>query len=164
MTARADLPRLDELPIPADVAVDAGWPESMREMADYIGAYDTLRVSEALGGEEIYIAHDPARSPLRDVLDAEKVEVIARVYGGSRYAVPTASRLLRSVRRAGIIAAVRAGTLTGADAARICRTSRTHMAYLVNQTAEGRGAAPAGLARRPRHDPRQIDMFDGGGA
>ena len=40
---------------------------------------------------------------------------------------------------------------------RILGTSRTYVAYLVNQTAEGQNAQPA--PPRRRHDPRQTDLF-----
>lgn len=161
MTARADLPRLNDLPIPDDVRAAPHWPEQMREMADWIGPLDTLRVSEAFGGEVVYISHNPQRSPFRDLLSPAQVETMARVYGGSRLTVSNALPLLRRVRRAGVIAATRAGRLTIMDAARICGTSRTYMSHLVNQTSEGAGApALAVVPRRVAHDPRQIDMFE----
>jgi hypothetical protein len=160
MTARADLPVLADLPIPTDVAVGPTWPPSMVEMADYIGAFDALRVSEALGGQEVYIPKDPRRSPFADVLDGEQIATLAHVYGGSRYSVPTGTRELLAARRAGVVAAVRSKRLSVQDAATICRTSRTYMSFLVNHTQQGKGATVPPLLRRGQADPRQIDLFD----
>jgi hypothetical protein len=167
MTARADLPRLEDLPVPDDVRALPSWPESMREMADHIGARATLRVCEELGGQDIYIPLDPARSPMRTFLSQDELATIAHVYGGTRYSVPLGKTELTAARRAGVIAAVRAGQLTVTNAAIICRSTRSYLSHLVNQTDEGRGARiAAAIPKRLQHDPRQIDMFsatdDGG--
>lgn len=134
---------LDDFPIPKDVQAADDWPETLKELALWIGAYDTLRLCEALNGREIYISRKLDQQSLSAVLSADKVAILARVYGGSRFAVPTAHRQIRKARRAAILASVRAGMMTGAVGAQLLGTSRTHMAHIVNQTDEGIAAAPA---------------------
>ncbi|HEU4958990.1 MAG TPA: hypothetical protein VFT56_01165 [Sphingomonas sp.] len=157
MASRADLPRLDQLPIPEDVQPGRGWTEQMLEMAAHIGPYATLCIVAAHGGAQVYISRKPESCPFADVIDEEAARILASVYGGNRFQVPVGRAAVDRARRASIIAAVRAGQMTGADAQRILGTSRTYVAYLVNQTAEGQNAEPA-RARR-RHDPRQTDLF-----
>ena len=157
MTARADLPRLDELPIPADVQPGRGWTEQMLEMADHVGAYATLRIVAAHGGSQVYISRKADACPFADVVDEDTAEILASIYGGNRIQIPVGRAAVDRARRAGIIAAVRAGEMTGADAQRILGTSRTYVSHLVNQTQEGQNAQPARLSAR--HDPRQHKLF-----
>ena len=86
--ARGRLPRLDELPIPADVRPGPGWTQQMTEMADHIGAYTTLCIVARYGGTQVYIGRDPARSPFAEVVDAATAAAIADIYGGNRLLVP----------------------------------------------------------------------------
>ena len=157
MASRADLPRLDELPIPEDVQPCRGWTEQMREMADHIGPYATLCIVAAHGGAQVYISRKAESCPFRDVVDTETTEILANVYGGNRFQVPVGRVAVDRARRAAIIAAVRNGQMTGADAQRILGTSRTYVAHLVNQTQEGQNAQPARVSAR--HDPRQHKLF-----
>lgn len=134
----------------------------MLEMASHIGAYDTLRIVAVYGGQYIYITVDPNRNPFRDLVGREQAEILSRVYGAERIRVPTAKSAIARAQRAPIIAAVRAGRLTGDAAARMLGTSRTYLAHLVNGTDEGDGTAPMVVARdRGRHYlPGQLDMFE----
>ncbi len=158
MTAARDLPRIEDLPLPDDVRVGPGWTDQMREMADHIGARPTLLIIAARGGEQVYVSQDPGRSPFRDIITGQAAATIAHVYGGNRLLVPIGRAALARARRAGVLAAVRAGGLTGADAARILGTSRTYLAHLVNQTDEGRDGAAITAADAL---PDQLDLFAG---
>lgn len=157
MNAPAALPRLAELPIPVNAQPGPGWTEQMLEMAAHIGAYPTLCIVDQFGGQQIYVAKDASSSPFRDVVTDEIAATIASVYGGNRLLIPVGRAALDRARRAGIIAAVREGKMTGADAQKIIGTSRTYVSHLVNQTNEGQDAEPVKLSRR--HDPRQHDLF-----
>lgn len=155
---------IDDLPIPADARVTKRWTEQMREMADHIGAYRTLLVIDALGGQLIDVPSDPANNRIAAVIGDEGAAIMSRIYGGNRLWVPVGRAALNEARRAGIISAVRAKKMTIAEAAPILKTSRSYLGYLVNSTVEGQEAEPY-VPRRSRHDPRQLDMFpqpDGG--
>lgn len=54
--------------------------------------------------------------------------------------LPIAQSAVNRARRAFVLAAVRAGVLTGANAAKIIGTSRTYLYHLINQTDEGDGS------------------------
>lgn len=159
MTDRADLPSLDDIPIPPDVVPDSSWSARMLEMADHIGPYATLRIVEAFGGEKRYITADPLKNPFRELIGDEAAAILSQVYRREYYSVPVCGTALRRARRAGVLAAVRDKSITAADAARILRTSRTYLSYLVNQTSEGNNVVPFTPRIRTRVDPRQLDIF-----
>lgn len=159
MTDAADLPKLAELPIPPDVAVGKGWTPFMAEMADHIGAYATLQILDRYGGEFFYVPHDAARNKLRDLIGEERTRTFSFVYGGNRLELPLGKAALTCARRAGILAAVRQGALTGDDAARILRINRTYLPKLLRDTDEGVGV-PATRIRGGRVDTRQLYMFE----
>lgn len=149
---------LADLPIPPDAGVTRKWPPQMVEMADHIGAYQTLRLIDAKGGEQVRVPLDPERSPFREVLDARLVRVMAQIYGGNELELPVGRAVLNEARRAPVLASVRNGDMTVREAAKILGTARTYVSELVNRTAEASGAAPL---RRPRRgDDRQIEMFE----
>ena len=150
------LPKLHEIPIPADVRPGPGWTGQMREMADHVGAYLTLCLVAAHGGEQVHVPRDPAASPFRDTLPPDVCAKIAWVHGGSgnRLDLPVAQAAVNRARRAIVLAAVRECLLTGADAAKIIGTSRTYLAYLINQTNEGEKG-------EEKHDkPKQMKQLD----
>lgn len=149
---------LDDLPIPKDARVTSKWPAQMVEMADHIGAYDTLRVIERFGGQQVWIAADPERNLLRAVLDARKTRLMSEIYRSNELELPTGKAALAEARRASVIASVRNGDMTVRAAAKLLRTARTYVSRLVNQTDEGRDAKP--LPRVQKHDPRQVSIFD----
>ena len=155
---RGQLPRLADLPIPADVVPGKGWTGQMLEMADHIGAYATLCLVAAHGGEQVHVPRDAAASPFLDCLDQDSAAKVAWVYGGTgnRLDVPVGRVAVDRARRAIVLAAVRAGKLTGADATKILGTSRTYLAHLVNQTDEGQDAD---TRRKAQHLPVQPDLF-----
>lgn len=150
------LPRLDDLPIPADVQPGPGWTGQMIEMADHIGAYATLCLIAAHGGEEVHIPASAERSPFADVLSSEHRATIARVYGGNRILIPVGRVAIARARRAVVIAAVRANKITGAEAQKIIGTSRTYVAHLVNHTDEG---MDKGTQAKAQALPTQGDLF-----
>lgn len=149
---------LADLPIPRDVVVTRRWPEQLVEMADHIGAYHALRVVERFGGQKIYVAADPERNVLREVLDARLTRIASHVYGRQEIDLPVARAALTEARRAPVIASVRNGDMTGAEAARILGTARSYISELVNRSREAEDAVP--LRRPPSGDPRQIEMFE----
>lgn len=148
------------IPIPEDVRPGPGWTQQMLEMAAHIGAYDTLRVVERFGGRDVYIPVDAERNPMRELLGAEKAEIMSRVYRREMITIPTARSALSRARRAPVIAAIRARRLTVAAAARILHTTRTYVSHLVNTTTEGSDAEPVVLPDPGRRLPGQIEMFD----
>jgi hypothetical protein len=151
-----NFPPPDQLPIPQDVRPDRFWTEQMLEMAEHIGAYCTLLIVDRYGGEQLYIPVDPSKSKLRDLIGAEAAATMSHVYGREVLQIPTAKHALARARRQAIIASVKAGDMSGGDAARILRTSRSYLAFLVNQSDE----AAEGEDRRPsRGHPGQLHLF-----
>lgn len=150
--------RLEDLPIPHDVAMTRLWPAQLVEMADHIGAYHAMRIVERFGGQQIYVSADPERNCLREVLDARLTRIMSHVYGRQEIEVPVARAALTEARRAPVIASVRNGDMTVAEAARILGTARTYVSQLVNRSREAAGVEP--LRRPSLRDPRQIEMFE----
>ena len=157
MAALADLPRIEDLPIPDTVRVGRGWTAHMAEMADHIGAYDTLRILEQFGGQMVYVTIDPAKNMFREIVGAEKAAILSHVYGRSRMELPVGKQAILYAKRAGVLAAARAGKLTGGQAAHILRTRRSEIRKLMNESDEGVGVRPVSLKKRV--DSRQMDMF-----
>jgi hypothetical protein len=128
-------------------------------MAEHIGAYETLLISDHFGGREFYIPADPEKNPFLPLIGAAKARTLSWVYRRDTLAIPTARYALSRARRGGIIAAVRSGNLTVADAARTLGLRRDYTSKLVNQTDEGRSGSSCAMAAR-RADDRQITIFD----
>lgn len=149
---------IDDLPIPADARVTVKWTEQMREMAAHIGAYRTLQIVDALGGQVIEVPANPAVNRLAQVIGEEGATIMSQIYGRNVLRVPVGRAALHEARRAGVIAAIREKKMTIADAVPILKTSRSYLSHLVNGTSEGVEAAPH-VPQRSRHDPRQLDMF-----
>ena len=156
------LATIDQFDIPEDVRPTEKWTEQMLELAAHIGPYKTLVMIDRVGGQTIRIPMDAARNRLAEVLGDECAAVLSHVYGGNELIVPVGRAALNEARRGAVLAAVRLGTLTIADAAPILRSSRRYVSHLINHTDEGkadRAWVPARI--RPRAvDPRQIDMFE----
>lgn len=131
----------------------------MRDMADCIGAYETLLISDRYGGQEIYIPADATKNPFLPLIGAAKARALSWTYRRITLPVPTAGYALRRARRAGIVAAVRSGDCTVADMARMLGIRRDYASKLVNQTDEGRETLPL-LALTPRQDHRQLSLLD----
>ncbi len=155
---RRDLPRLHDLPIPADVKPDKRWSPLMLEMAAHIGPAAALRFCDALGGQEIRVSPFAARRQFEGVLSDEEAAIFVHAFSRERLNVPVATNALIAARRAGVLAAVRANKLTVAEAAVICRTPRNYITELVNRTLEGTDAAPF-VALPSVRDPRQLDLL-----
>ncbi|RQW45310.1 hypothetical protein [Novosphingobium sp. LASN5T] len=136
---------LEDLPIPPDIKVHEYWPPLLAEMADHIGAYDTLRVVDAFAGRDVYFPMDVERSPFTQVIGREKATILSHVYGRERLPIPTGSDTLLHAKRQGVIAAIRAGRLSVVQGASILRMARRHVSRLVNKTDEGIGYAPIDL-------------------
>jgi hypothetical protein len=154
----------DELPIPQDVQPGDGWTERMLEMADHIGAYRTLLLVDRFGGMRIYVPADwtkgkdyEGKGSIREVVGDEAARILSDIYRREYIVVPTAKTALARARRGGIIALVREGGITGADAAKLLKTSRTYLSYLVNQTDEG--MAPGEAPHSSRRHAGQPDLF-----
>jgi hypothetical protein len=143
-TRRAySLPRLSDIPIPERVQVEPSfWGVQMMEMADFIGAYHTLLIHDRFGGHKIYVPMSESKSPVRGILGHNLSHVFTDIYGGQHLEIASARRVLDRARRAGLLAAVRAGHITGQDAAAVIGIARTHVSYLINHTNEGEGVKP----------------------
>lgn len=160
-----NFPPPDELPLPEDVQPGPGWTERMLEMADHIGAYRTLLLVDRFGGMRIYIPADWTRGKsyegkgsIRDVVGDKAARVLSEIYRREFFLVPTAKHALARARRHAVIASVRAGDISGADAAKMLKTTRPYLSHLVNGTDEGTedGELPP---RTGRGFPGQLDMF-----
>lgn len=136
---------VEDLPIPPDVKIDRTWPPILIDIADRIGAYEALVICDAFAGRELYVPADPRKSPFRGLISQKSVEIMAHCYRRERIAIPAGSDTILSAKRQGVIAAIRAGTLTVVGGARILRSARRHISRLVNQTSEGVGYAPTKL-------------------
>jgi hypothetical protein len=164
MTSPQKLPTIDELPIPENVTPGPGWTSQMVEMADHIGPYATLLFVERYGGQQLFFTQSFVDGDLARLIGQEAAQTLREVYRGERVLMPTAKQAVAYAKRQPILAAVRAGDLTGQEATRILKTSRTYVSHLLNNTSEGTGVTPPPefRSRRRRIDPRQIDMFDAG--
>lgn len=151
------------LSIPDDVMPGKGWSKLMVEMAAYIGARAVLALCERYGGQQVYFPADPAKVPFLDVLGRSKAEALCSVYRGERVTLPTARYAIARAKRGGIIAAVRAGHITVAEAAARLHLRRDTVSGLVKSKEEGIGCLSS-LPITPRGDPRQLDMFQDAGA
>lgn len=149
---------LADLPIPPDAVPTRKWTEQMREMADHIGPYATLQIVAAYGGQQIYIPADAAKNRMADIVGANVAAIISRIYGRNTVSIPVGRAALDEARRAGVIAAIRSGGMTINAAVPILGVSRTYLSFLVNHTTEG-AEAQQWQAPKPKHDPRQIDIF-----
>ena len=132
----------EDLPIPPEARVHECWPPMLAEMADHIGAYDTLRVVDAFAGRDVYFPLDVERSPFIQVIGQEKASILSHVYGRERLPIPAGHDTLLHVKRQSIISTIRSGRLSVMQGAAILRTSRRYLSRLVNQTDEGVGYAP----------------------
>lgn len=149
---------LDDLPIPDDVKPDASWCPQLLEMAAHIGPHAALVITERYGGHDLYVAKSTDHYGFNDLIGKAKADTMRWVYGNTTLTVPTAKDVLARARRAPIIALVRKGDITVAEAARRCRTTRRYMSTLIRKDVEGFSAAP--IALPIIRDPRQIEMFD----
>lgn len=131
----------------------------MLDIASHIGAYDTLILCEQFGGRDIYVPVDASKNPLREAVGPAKARKLSWVYRRETLAIPTARHALAVARRAPVLASVRAGDLSVAQAARLLHLRRDYVSKLVARTDEGREAPPLPALSRKR-DPRQLDMFD----
>jgi len=144
--AKRVLPRLHDLPIPSNIKVDVScWGDRMREMADHIGARAVLLISDRFGGQEFDMPKRKELCPFLDVVGEKKAEILAYVFGGERLSIPVARKAIARARRAGVIAAARAGQVTVSQAAIIAGTSRCYMSHLINHTDEGTDCDPIEL-------------------
>lgn len=150
--------RIEDLPIPRDAQPGKGWTDSMHELACHIGAYPTLLLVEKFGGLDLYIPMDAAKCPTIDLIGEELTAKLCATYGRESLSVPVAGEAIRRAKRAGIISAVRAHSMSLSEAAHILRSSRRYVSRLVNQSDEGALSAPYVQKRLP--DPRQLVMFD----
>lgn len=146
-----------QVAIPEDVQPGPGWTGQMLEMADHIGAYRTLLIVEKYGGQTIYIAADPARNCLRDLIGTAAAETMSHVYRRERLQIPTGKFALNRARRAALVAAARADEVAVAEAARMIGTSRSYFSHLVNQTSEGTDDEQ--IPARGAAHPGQMDLF-----
>lgn len=150
------LPRLADLPMPMTIDMEAGgWGEQMREMADHIGPRATLLIVEEFGGRDVYIPAELELNPFLDIIGEARSRIVSKVYRIQRLAIPVGKTALLHARRAGVLAAVRVGLLSVADAAIIIGTSRTFVSHLVNHTNEGVGCDPIELI-----EPRIVRLLE----
>lgn len=131
----------------------------MLEMADHIGAYDTMRIIAAYGGQLVSIPKDPARSPFRALVSADQAARLAWVYGRQDLELPVARTAVARARRRSVLAAVKARQIDARDAAVILGTSRNWLRTLLSRPDETEGVALAPV-RRAAPDTRQITIFD----
>lgn len=151
-----DLPRFDELPIPAEVTIGIGWSPLMVEIADHIGAHATLKLLERFGGEHFRISRASRRDRFAEVIGEAAAKAFQEAFHGEKIDLPTGRDAIWRAKAQPILGQVRDGLLTVADAGRILRVSRTRIHALLEEGDR------AGLPRRRRVkpvDPRQIDMF-----
>ena len=119
------------------VSIGKGWSPQMIEMADHIGAFRTLLLSQAMGGRQLYIPANSERNRLAHVVGEEAARILSHVYRCERIVIPTARTALRIARRAGVLARVRKAELSISEAARRLGSSRSYVSYLINHTDEG---------------------------
>lgn len=144
------LPRLQELEIPSGVKVRDYWPEQLKELADFTSPHIALVIADQFGGQNIYIPINWETCRFRHVISDEFVQKICAAYGPYEYFVPRARTALTRARREGLIAAVRAGTLSKRNAAIILGTSRNYLHQIVRHTGEGADVSPVERLPLPR--------------
>lgn len=157
-----NFPPPDGLDIPDDIQPGPGWTEQMLEMADHIGAKATLQLIERFGGQKLYIPKDPHNgkiaASIAAAIGAHATEQLCRIYGREYIEVPAARYVLARARRHNLVAAVRAGDINVSEAARILKTKRTYMSFLVNHTDEGFSDERA-ARRAVQRLPGQMNLF-----
>jgi hypothetical protein len=150
-------PPLSALPIPRDAGVSWCWSNSLREMADHLGAYAVLQLVDRFGGLTLYIPTSAANWHVADLIGADAAAILCAIYGREQLDLPVGTAELFAARAAPILAGVRAKTLSYTEAAWLLHTSRKYISFLVNQTT--RFADPTPFVHTPRVDPRQLFMF-----
>lgn len=145
LLGRLHLPRLSDIPIPPNIRPDESWPPSLVEVADHVGAYNALLLVERFGGDRFRVASDYKLSPLFAIWPPSVVEHFHFNFAHELFWVPTAKTALNRARRGAVLAAVRAGTLTGNDAAVILETSRRQVGTMLHYYGEGLDSAPIAL-------------------
>lgn len=148
----------DPLPLPNDIEPGKGWSAVMIDMAAHIGTRSVLELCDRYGGQQVYFPIDPKNAPLVDVLGGRKARALCKAYQKERITIPTARHALARARRGGIIAAVRAGTLSVGMAAAKLGIRRDTLSALVRRTDEGRDWSPSDSSGK-RCDPSQLDLF-----
>lgn len=152
------LPRrggIHDLPIPEDAVVDETWCETMRTMAEYIGAYDTLRLVDALGGLNVRFALNPR--PNSRVVQAVGMDLARRIgqfYNDNKMNLPVGHKALKRARLRPILTKVRTGEMSTQEAAILTRLTRN---CISNYVRKGYDRLPGELPKRK--DDRQFDMF-----
>lgn len=151
---------LHDLPIPTDVQPSKYWTDVMMELSAHIGPYATLLLVDTLGGTDPCIPRSADNSRYAPIIGEAKAAILHQVYGRERLQLPVASDALRHARRAGVIAAIRVGTMSLTEAAKIRDMgSRTYISHLVNKTSEGRDTAPLAITKG-RTGHRQLALFE----
>jgi hypothetical protein len=151
------LARLVDVPIPEDIKVGHGWPESLVELADHIGAAAALKLCQAWGGLDYYIPSKlPLDHDLRRILGDEPAEALSAAYGNNRIVLPRARKIFEKLRRGHILAEVRAGRLGKRQAARRLETSYRQ---ILTWLKDGEGTDKAGRTSFRPVNKYQLDMF-----
>jgi hypothetical protein len=153
--------RIEDLPIPADVSVDARWPASLRELADHVGPRNALLIAEKFGGQQLSVPAKAELSPVLDLIGVTANQAFCWVYGKNgdhRHVFPMAKDQIFAAKAAPFIAAARAGTMSLDECAYILRVDRTHMWRLKQDVTRAGSAEP--YKRASKVDPRQIDLVD----
>jgi hypothetical protein len=150
-------PSLEALPIPHDVAADASWCASMREMADHIGAYKTLILHDRFGGMQIYVPHKADGWYVADLIGAEAAETMCFVYLHGNLDLALGKSELWNARAAPFIASLRAKEISYSEAAWALHVTRPYLWNLVNRSQRAIGAKP--LPKLRAVDPRQMELL-----
>lgn len=138
--------RIDDLPIPEDATIGVGWSPFMVELADHIGAYATLKLLDALGGESIRVSGTEAQRELfAAAIGAEKAAAFQSAFKGCKLDLPVARDAIVRAKSKPVLQAVAQEKLNTVDAARILRVARTRIWTLLNEPSR---ATAARLNRR----------------
>lgn len=88
--------RISPSDIPDDVQVCFScWSKSMLEMADWIGAAATLRLTAAFGGQHLYVPLSIAVDhPIAQAIGIDAAQRLAYAYGRDRLDLPTGKAAL----------------------------------------------------------------------
>ena len=138
------LPTLSDLPIPRDAKIDESWTDQMRELAAFTTPYIALLICDKFGGQSLYIPMNWETSVLRQAVPDVWVEKISAAIAPYKYFVPRARAALARARRAGVLAMVRANTLSKRNAAIILGTTRNYVIQML-KTGEGLDVQPIEL-------------------
>ncbi|MBZ6377359.1 hypothetical protein B5C34_05325 [Pacificimonas flava] len=121
-------PTIEDMPIPRDAQPDCYWTGNMLDMEAVVGAYATLLIVDAYGGDEIEIPrHLQHAGDLIDLVGTQTAKAFIDVYGGSALYIPLAREAIKWAKAEPVLRQVRAAEISITEASRRLRMKRASL-------------------------------------